>query len=265
MEIPEKDGQPSGTVINSGIDAVRKKGAPIGANTYNVLKFILERCGLDNYDEGKLAQLKCSLSAELGIYLSENEGTLEILDDIANSTNSLYTFDREGLFCFQVVRDPNTEEVLQLGQIGETLVRDAACIFEEEFVFNCLIESGLTPDYRHKVGYCKNYTTQEDSNLLGDPGVPITEDPVGARRSFVKDEYRFIQITDPRIKECYPFAQEGTVQPSLLVHKKDAELLAKKKFSLFSCESCYMVLSVLQSRLWVESRRCRCFQLGKIY
>ena len=181
--------KPSGTYLNTaaGIiyDILTRMGDP------------LNRLNANDIDSTSLNALPRYL---IGLYISERENKLNVLERICASMRAAFTFDRNGKF--KVVRfvDPNTQTAKY--EITDLNIKATSLN----------IEQIKTPQWQTTLGYEKNYTVQNNLQTA------LTE----TRRAWLKESFRKAIATDAMVKSTHLNAENPKLMETCLDSLSDA-------------------------------------------
>ena len=212
--------QPAGTITCTG------RGAkPVGTwlNTASlIIKDILTRVGdsinclsIEEIDLNSLAELP---NYELGIYISEKENKLNVLEMICASMRAGFTFDRNGKFKVVRITDPNAQQAIY--EITNLNAKENSLS----------IKSINTPQWETTLGYQRNYTVQKELQTA------ITE----TDRAWRKEEYRKAISTNAAIKTTHLNATNPKLKETCLDVLADANTEAAAMQAILE-KKCYEV------------------------
>lgn len=196
-------------------------------------------------------------ASNVGIYLTERENTLDVLDKLVASTDSFYGFSPSGSFLlgnlsvlntftpsyidaenFSKYGDVFTDRGADTYVLGSDIVGtpdfssvetlSESCILTPVPFITTITESDILGEYslavvndvvyKSKVRYSKNYTVQTD----------VASATIDADREFMSKEYRETTAEDLTIQTKHKRAIESILEDSLLVDATDATLLANR-------------------------------------
>ncbi len=172
--------QPAGTITCTGQGA---KPAGTYLNTAAlIINDILTRAGDPlrslNASDIDLNSLNALPNYLIGLYISDRENKLNVLEHICASMRAAFTFNREGKFQTKIIQNPNnlpsTFEITNFHLKDKSLKLSAANV----------------PQYQTTVAYQRNYTVQKDLQTA------ITE----TTRSWLKEEYRQAIASNANVK-----------------------------------------------------------------
>jgi hypothetical protein len=212
--------QPAGTITCTG------RGAkPVGTwlNTASlIINDILTRVGdsinclsIEEVDLNSLAELP---NYQLGIYISEKENKLNVLEMICASMRAGFTFDRNGKFKVVRITDPNAQQAIY--EITNLNAKENSLS----------IKSINTPQWETTLGYQKNYTVQKELQTA------ITE----TDRAWRKEEYRKAISTNAAIKTTHLNATNPKLKETCLDVLADANTEAAAMQAILE-KKCYEV------------------------
>lgn len=197
-----------------------------------------------------------SIKLATGIYITDRENTLDVLDQLVASFDGFYGFDSLGIFRLSCLTIPNTTEPLHIicgkgNKYGDvitdgtnnyilasdsvgipnyssintisdtTLVtqfNDPYVIDESDIIGDLTISSTNNINYRVKVQHTKNYTVQTD----------IASSVSVAQREFISNEYRQAVLDNPAIITKHLRAIEKEPYNTLLTSTTGANILANR-------------------------------------
>ena len=194
--------QPAGTITCTG------KGAKPSGTWLNsaslIIKDILTRVGdpvnclaIGDID---LTSLNALPSYELGIYISDSQNKLNVLELICGSMRAGFTFDRSGKFKIVRIVDPNTR----------TATYEITNLNAKESSLS--IKSINTPQWQTTLGYQRNYTVQKELQTA------ITE----TDRAWRKEDFRKAISTNAAIKTTHLNATNPKLKETCLDVLADA-------------------------------------------
>jgi len=194
--------QPAGTITCTG------KGAKPSGTWLNsaslIIKDILTRVGdpvnclaIGDID---LTSLNALPSYELGIYISDSQNKLNVLELICGSMRAGFTFDRSGLFKVVRIIDPNAQSATY--EITNLNAKESSLS----------IKSINTPQWQTTLGYQRNYTVQKELQTA------ITE----TDRAWRKEDFRKAISTNAAIKTTHLNATNPKLKETCLDVLADA-------------------------------------------
>lgn len=197
-----------------------------------------------------------SIKVATGIYITERENTLDVLDQLASSFDGFYGFDALGIFRVSCLTIPNTTEPLHIicekgSKYGDVItdgtdnyilasdsvgtpdyssistIADTTLITqfnapyilgESDILGDITISSTNNINYRVKIQHTKNYTVQTD----------IASSVSAARKEFISNEYRQVILDNSGILTKHIRATEKEPYDTLLVSTTAAAILANR-------------------------------------
>jgi hypothetical protein len=183
---------PQGTIT---VDA--SQGATAADRTVaQILKRIATDAGIPSISESDVTALDVLNSAEVGVWVSDDADTVDVMDEVAQSIGAYYLFDAAG--------------TMRMGQLDLPIAPSVATLDDTNIIDIDLVRSddagrGL-PSYRITLNYAKNYTVQT-SDLAG---------IAATRLAYAANEYRTTKAEDTSVQTQYPLSPE-IVRYSLLI------------------------------------------------
>lgn len=185
----------------------------------DITKDILIRIGpltTDDIDLDSFTQLNVELSAtDWGIYISDRENRLDILDRLFGSAGAYYLPNQYGKIIVGRITNPENETPVA---VFESIRREKSFLEGYE-ITDVKVESLNSPQWRTKLNYQKNWHTQSDGDIAGsitDPSYPDS-----TRVEWLKTEWRVAKqenidvvpeeggvrlydlVTEPDAVDCY--------------------------------------------------------------
>ena len=139
-------------------------------------------------------------SYPIGLYLTQRENILDVLDKIFEGLGCAYFFNFDGKFTVVRIASPaNPSDV----------------IYDYKRVRDTLQIKALPPPYwRYRLGYEKNNTVQEADRLAG--SVANANAPDKTRLGWLGNEFRTITVSDNAVKTAYLNSVDGEQVESVI-------------------------------------------------
>jgi len=176
--------------------------------------------GLDRADlkVADVAALDALNNAEVGIFVSDENSALNVMDELAQSIGAWYGFDALGRFRMGQLLAPSGTPALTLNEYQIILETGGTKGIRKVTPRD---ETNGLPTYRYTLKYQKNCTVQ-DSDIAG----AVTD----ARRAFLKLDYRSVVSEDASIKTQYltstPIERQTLLTDATAAATEAARLLA---------------------------------------
>ena len=197
-----------------------------------------------------------AINTPVGIYISERENTLDILDKLVSSFDGFYGFDSFGVFRLGCLTIPNTSQPLHIlcekgSKYGDVITdgtneyllasnlgpspdytsiatlsnsglitrfNQPYIIEESDILGDITIKSTNNINYRVKVKHTKNFTVQTD----------IASSIGAARKEFISKEFREVALDNLPIKTKHVRAIEKEPYDTLLTTETYASFIANR-------------------------------------
>jgi hypothetical protein len=166
---------------------------------------------------GQLSSCAATFPAEIGIYVDDNRAVLACVNEVVVSGGFSITAGVDGKYRLPRLTSPSSTTVATI---------TPNYILESSFEVLLGRDDSSLPNWSVSLGYQKNYTIQQDSDLSGSA-------VVAARGLFSKETYRKVITEDPAVKTKYLSSNNYEID-TLIVSKTDAEAERDRIFALRS-------------------------------
>lgn len=196
------------------------QGAKNGSGTYlykaaDIIDYIIQTYGgisSSDIDSASISALNTANANKIGIYIDYITPINEVLDLIADTVGAFYGFDRESDFEIARVDLPSGTAALEL---------DSTNILEIERLSSAL------PNYRIRVGYSRNFTAMNESDL--------SATATTAQRDFVTRDMLYEKDDTAATLVSYPLSKEMVVE-SLFLEVAAATAEATRLLSIYDTQ-----------------------------
>lgn len=201
--------------VNTGISPA----IPYYNDIANIINEIVTKYGPENsrltsydIDLSNFGVFSSNHTEPVGVYIKSSENILTICNQLANSIGAQLTVSSTGLL-----------RLIRLTIPGEGLPHTITSNDIEENSINISDK----PDVRAatKLGYCRNWTTQQGSIAAGIPSQNI---------NLFETEWLYTTVVDNTVKAEYKLTTEPKEELTLLITKDDAEAEAIRRNELWS-------------------------------